>query len=46
MDGFDIRDPRFAHDILQNASLEPLATGAGSHTLDAIFPKRRGLQWP
>ncbi len=27
MDGFEIRDPRFAHYILGNASLEELATG-------------------
>jgi len=27
MDGFDIRDPRFAHYILANAPLEELATG-------------------
>lgn len=27
MDGFDIREPRFAHYVLANASLETLATG-------------------
>lgn len=27
MEGFDIRDPRFAHYVLANASLETLATG-------------------